>query len=123
MIAPGQRNLYKIMPGGAIPGFFPLDLYIFRLEIKVSDSVISLLKLVSFFFLLKLIISRLISARSPSPEVEVISQNFLWIIYQDHPKPKASSFKQSVQEPAMKTRDCYSGIQVFVWPNYMLSKR
>ena len=28
MIAPSQRNLYLIMPGDAILGFFPLNVYI-----------------------------------------------------------------------------------------------
>ena len=36
--------------------------------------------------------------RLSSPEIEVLAHNFPRIIYQDHPKPKASSSKQPVQE-------------------------
>ena len=36
--------------------------------------------------------------RSSSLEIEVLAHNFPRIIYQDHPKPKASSSKQLVQE-------------------------
>ena len=35
---------------------------------------------------------------SSSPEIQVLAHNFPQIIYQDHPKPKASSSKQPAQE-------------------------
>ena len=38
--------------------------------------------------------------RSSSPDIQVLAHNFPQTIYQDHPKPKASSSKQPAQEVA-----------------------